>query len=185
MLFHTYSYCVWWLKVCLLLFRSKRSRVLWLFTSIKTGSPAPLQGHWGSSLKCLVSGSYIISHCKMSIDGYSGIIWKKLINLVINFCGKWKGRNWKLQETFGQMLLSSSTFGASIPSTLRTEGTRGWVKIQTMKFGFPRLDLCDLQVTQRKYGKELTTIFKNKFNLDFEVIFNLRPTCLYEQLPIV
>ena len=76
MLFHTYSYCVWWLKVCHLLFRSKRSRVLWLFTSIKTGSPAPLQGHWGSSLKCLVSASYIISHWEMSINGDSGIVWK-------------------------------------------------------------------------------------------------------------
>ena len=58
------------------LFRSKRSRVLWLFTSTRTGSPAPLQGHWGSSLKCLVSGSYIISHCEMSINGDSGIVWK-------------------------------------------------------------------------------------------------------------
>ena len=50
---------------------------------------------------------------------------KKLKNLVINFCGIWIGRNWKLQETFGQMLLSSSTFGALIPCTLRTDGTKG------------------------------------------------------------
>ena len=42
------------------------------------------------------------------------------------------------------------------------------------------------QVTQKKYGKELRTIFKNKFNLDFEVKLSRPPLLRFPpQLPIV